>query len=61
MPKLFRDFLEEAGSEKDLYLRRLKLIEKPIADINDDDIALLVACTFPWTHWMQLIRNGGEW
>lgn len=61
MAKQFRDFLEEEGSEKGLYLRRLKLTDKAIADITDEDLELMVACTFPWMQWMQTIRNGGEW
>jgi len=61
MAKDFRTFAEEAGSEKNLYLKRLKLTDTPMADWTDDDVQLALVCSFPWMQWMQLIRNGGEW
>ena len=54
-PKLFADFLREEGSETELYAKRRDLVEKPVEDWTQEDVALAETCGFPWLLWMQLI------
>lgn len=61
-PPTFRECVEAAGgTERDLYVKRLKLAKKPVAEWTEEEVRMAMVCTFPWMQWMQLIRNGGEW
>ena len=59
-PKTFRDYLEEEGTETKLYLRRLRLINKPVDTWTEEDVNLTMRCSFEWMRWMQAIRNGDD-
>lgn len=51
---------EAAGSEMNLYLERLSLIDKPYKDWTPEDQNLALVCGFAWMQWMQLIRTGKD-